>query len=704
MQTFETLRKGKKILTHYYGRKDKQAFRAVCDAVVKKEHPTGIDSEFNPGHVMEIFSFCTEDRVRHVPHADLFPIFFQFVKERMPHLIYQNFKDDYYVFEKALIARGVSKKLARQVLMDSFHQDVMVTDFVHDEVDPQHGLKHQERKWLNRPRKEYQELFFYIPKGKKTKITMQPHTILRSLPEDALAIRSKEEWFKLFITYAGDDAEGTRDLYPVHRAYMEKIGYWERFNAPMGDVEWTRTLTKVQERGVCVDPIYFEGIRQQVVCAQQRLRHRMRCASGMPNFNPSSTPQKQHLFFKKLRWPTRPDMMTKGGSPSLDREAMSWYAEEHGFGLAKLMLAFTREESTRRSVEAILAGVKLEKYTAPDGSKHWISKLYTSFSQISADTGRISSRKVREKVEVKKVLKNGTVKLETKTVESGLQLQNVPVRVEKDPYRIRRGFISPPGRKLIVSDYSGIELLTTILWAVKFAKRSRMLDVLLEYKTPSAIHGLTAIAVHELSRKLNPLEVKEKHPDQYADGKTCNFNLIFGGTWKVLCRVLGIDYRVPRNEELTRRMVRVWFETWPEMDVYQREIVNLGYEQGWVPIIDGRRAHVDQGLCSDHEGTRSYWERKCKNTPAQGSAAVFMKIAANFMENCPNLQKMGARQLLWVHDEAILDAPNENAEEAKIQVVKHMVAAGKYTKILKYQPPFDLVVSAKIANNWLAAK
>jgi DNA polymerase I-like protein with 3'-5' exonuclease and polymerase domains len=65
---------------------------------------------------------------------------------------------------------------------------------------------------------------------------------------------------------------------------------------------------------------------------------------------------------------------------------------------------------------------------------------------------------------------------------------------------------------------------------------------------------------------------------------------------------------------------------------------------------------------------------------------------------------MGARQLLWVHDEAVLDAPDENAEEAKLQVVKHMTAAGKYTKILKYQPPFDLVVSAKIADNWLAAK
>jgi len=683
-------------------------------ALLRSKQRAAIDSEFNHDGTVEVFSLCVEVGTRYVVAGVLFRRLYEQVLLPMQdkiRLIYQHFKADYRVFLQAVATALGAKPGSRawreikRVILKTFHCDTMVMDFVHDENDPQHGLKYQERKWLGNKRQEYKQLFSYVPEGKKLPIVMQPRQMWRGeLPDDALKVRTAAEWRRVFTRYSGDDAEGTLRLYLLHRKYIESIGYWQNFTDPDGDVEWTRTLIAMEDRGVPVNVPYFERIARLVAIRQQRILHRLRSDSGMPKFNPNSNPQKHSLFFKKLKWPVRDDLRTKSGAPSLNAEALAWYVDEKGYGLAALMQAWNREESMRRSVTAILAGVTVLDFKDPQGTWHKVTALFTDFHQVAADTGRISSRKRKEVRLVEKRDRKGNTYTVEKEVKTGLQLQNVPVRKEKDLYGIRGGFIAPPGYDLICADYSGFELMMAIHWASRFAKRSGMLEAIKKYKTPSALHGLTAIASANLKGVTDPLKVKELYPDEYNSGKQSNFNLLYGGQAKMLCRIRGWDWRNPKMLVKAERDIRTWNLTWPEMQEMQQGMINHGYEHGWVPLIDGRRAHVAEGLASDDFKRRSYFERKCMNTPCQGSAAVIAKIAGNLIEKDKELRAWGFRQLLWVHDECVGIAPEATSAQCEKRVCEHMVAAGRHRILHKYPLKFDLHVTSKRAKNWLAAK
>lgn len=679
-----------------------------------------VDTEFNPDGSIEIWSLSWAKGVRYVILGKLLKMFKPWfhgqlfvpgskTKRLRPKLVFQNFKAD----EPVLVQAGISRTKLRR----HFHADIMVMDWFHDENDPKHGLKHQSFKWLGWRRKEYfikslkqinNSLFWYCPEGKKQGVVLLPHQIMRDLPKDALKKHSRKEWRELFIEYSGDDAESTIMLYYFHRKYLEKIGCWDVYRND--DRLWTLALMRMEARGLMLDLDMVERIHREVRIDHLRHLHVFKSLAGVPQININSNPQMQHLIFKKLKWPTREDFKTAAGNPSLNQRALAWYAEDLGYGIAKHLIKAKSTETLSRTLKALHLGVDDDGY------------IRTDLNQIAADTGRISSRKRTEEVEETYETAGGEEKTRIKTVKTGMQLQNMPIRREKDPYGMRRAFIAAPGEKMIVVDYSGFELMMAIFWASMFYKNSEMLQAILKYKTPSAIHALSAIRVFNLKCSIEA--VKHDYPDQYRDGKIMNFGLLYRGLAAMLCRLFGwnpTDKKMLRKASMRRD---AWMEAWPEIETFQEEMVELGRKQGYVERIDGSRVHVAEGLDDDDEQTRWYWERKCCNTPCQGSAAVIAKRAGILIEfdgapeekfyfkgryyskrKAPlkgaSLGELEARQRLWVHDEVILTSPAENADQVLARTSQLMIQAGKGHK---YELPFDLAVEGHVADNWYAAK
>jgi DNA polymerase I-like protein with 3'-5' exonuclease and polymerase domains len=347
---------------------------------------------------------------------------------------------------------------------------------------------------------------------------------------------------------------------------------------------------------------------------------------------------------------------------------------------------------------------------------------------VTHNTGRVSSRKMEILVEKHKELKSGEIRTTIHKKKVGANLQNIPARKEKDPDGIRSAFRAPRigettawGRpaeeehSLLVSDYSGFELVMVIHWVSKLTKTSAMLNVMEKYKTPSAVHvystiNLFADTVHRCSpacidkktneykkchkpglvQKLGELTmddwkmVKPLFPDQYSYGKNSNFGLVYLGSPWTLAYNTGRDANDPDQLQECKDLYDAWYELYPEITIYQNHMIDHGYEHGWVPTLSGRRGNVRHyldGLDANgryiedekkRENMIKHGERVCTNTPSQGSAADIVKVAMNLLRKSKLLRDLRAALLFPVHDEVLMEAPRRNAEQALAEQIRIM--------------------------------
>lgn len=722
--------------------------------------PTALDTEFDPDGKTVLMSLSWDSyKVRIVVIGELIAEFFgSHISHKKTRLVYQNYGAD----ANELYKLGIDPDV-------SFHADTMVMGWLHDETLINHGLKHQSGHFLHWHRKEYDQLFHYVPVGKSKKVVMTPSQVMYNVPDDALNVLSQEEWRERMKEYSGDDAASTKGLYVKHRKYLEQIGYWQNYQHI--DREFTKTLMRCEDRGVRIDMVRLEAIRRLVGRRIMRAVHSFRAITQKPELNLNSGPQMQALLIGELGWPTREDLMTKGGKksppqPKLDKEALTWYSDEHGFVLADIKLRYNGERTKEATfLKGIVTGV------SKDG------RLRSHFNQIGADTGRISSRKQRKKITIVYFLKNGEKRLREKFVKVGANLQNIPSRKEKDPDGIRGAFVAPDkghvtarGFKareknvLIVADYSGFELCMMIYWTfIIGVVNPKMLGIMQNYKSPSACHAFTAIQMynndihtcddrcvakdskwlHDKAKvgkriKMQDISmddwklVKKLFPDQYTLSKNNNFNLLYGGSPQMMARLRGLDYRNQDVLDDCQLEADKWNDTYPEVVEYQRFMVDHGREFGWVPTISGRRANVLELLDSDDKGQVGHGERKCMNTPCQGSAADIVKVAMNLIENDEELasyqtgamfkirkgrrvikriRHVPAVSLLFpVHDEIITECPERYHDPVMKRVLHLMKLPFSKKNVPEYgfTPhgilPFELDVEGKCAVDWLSAK
>jgi DNA polymerase I-like protein with 3'-5' exonuclease and polymerase domains len=715
---------------------------------------TAVDTEFVPvTHEPVLMSYSWGRGVRRVVRAELVKEHFgDWLTDDQTKIAYQNYKED------AVTMEGLG--LPKAELVRSFYIDVMVAGVLRDETLVKHGLKAQMHHFLKWFRREYGQLFCFVPAGKKKAITMDPRQVMDDLPEDALSgavlswggakgthktgERSRETWRQLMTDYAGDDAEGTQRLAVDHRRYLKSTDYWDKYVNV--DRPFTITLMQCESSGAFLDqPILRKILRKQ----QIRIMRAERCfrsVAGNPKLNLRSGPQMKKLLFDEWGWPEHPSVETDSGGVSMDKEVLSWWVKEHKLPMAEVKLAYNNARTMEGTfLTGLLTGVD------DDG------RLRSDLNQIGAKTsGRISSRKFDVLIARSKTLKSGVVKEWVEKKKAGANLQNIPARKEKDPDGIRGAFRAPlvgevtawgdrasEPHKLLVADYSGFHLVLVIHFVSKLTDQSAMLDIMKKYKTPSAVHVYTTIQMfkHAKPHKCYPDTCKDKKtgqwkkhhgenksfslkeftmddwglvkplfPDQYTYAKNTNFALIFLGSPWTLAYNTGRDANDEAQLEECKRHYDDWYELYPEIKIYQDHFIDHGYEHGWVPTIGGRRGHVRKMLegC-DREGRYiqdeekrkkmiKHGERVCTNTPAQGSEADIVKDALNRIRSSKKLIELRVAPLFPVHDEVVCEGPASTATPGLEEQIVLM------KEPYKDEMGVELAVEGGIGDNWISAK
>ncbi|MGC9022052.1 MAG: DNA polymerase I, partial [Dissulfurimicrobium sp.] len=376
------------------------------------------------------------------------------------------------------------------------------------------------------------------------------------------------------------------------------------------EVPLIRVLADMERSGVLVDKDGLDRLSFEFEQRIEIVEQEIYALAGGP-FNINSTKQLSELLFERLDLPQLKKTRKKTGY-STDVEVLTELANHHE--LPQKILIY-------RNL------VKL-KSTYVDGLKKVINpktgRVHTSFNQTVTATGRLSS--------------------------SDPNLQNIPVRTEEGR-RIRAVFIAKPGHLLLSADYSQIDLRV-------LAHYCRDDALIHAFKKDEDIHTRTAAEVYDIMPEFVT-------PEMRRVAKTVNFGIIYGMSAYGLARGLGIERR--QAQEFIDR----YFKRYPGVKRYMEDIVKEAREKGYVTTLLGRRRYI-YDINNSNRATREAAERIAINTPIQGTAADIIKLAMLKVHEMLGANGSRAKMLLQVHDELVLEVPEDEIEEISRSVKEIM--------------------------------
>jgi DNA polymerase-1 len=280
-------------------------------------------------------------------------------------------------------------------------------------------------------------------------------------------------------------------------------------------------------------------------------------------------------------------------------------------------------------VTALLEYRELEKLrsTYVDGYLPLIDgdgRIRTRFNQMAATTGRLSS--------------------------DSPNLQNIPVRSESG-MTIRRAFVAGAGNEFLVADYSQIELRV-------LAHMSGDPFLIEAFQAGLDIHAATAARVWDV-----PTE--EVTAGQRRTAKMINFGLLYG------MEAFGLADRLGISREEAREHIDAYFSQFHHVKEYMSSVVTEARNQGYTTTLFGRRRYLPE-LKSDNFRIRQMGERMALNAPVQGTAADIIKAAMIDLDARLREERLASALLLQIHDELILEVPEDERVIAEKLVVETM--------------------------------
>ncbi len=290
------------------------------------------------------------------------------------------------------------------------------------------------------------------------------------------------------------------------------------------------------------------------------------------------------------------------------------------------------------------------KSTYTDGLYDYIKedgKIHSNFRQMVVSTGRISS--------------------------TDPNLQNIPIKYEIGK-KIRKVFVPAEGNVFIDADYSQIEL--RIL--AHLSGDDTMIDA---FSNNKDIHTITASNVFHV-------EMDEVTPIMRRRAKAVNFGIIYGISAFGLTR----DLDIPISE--SKKYIDQYFSKYSKIKSFLDESVEIAKEKGYAQTIFGRKRIIRE-LKAKNFMQRSFGERIAMNTPIQGAAADIIKIAMVEVERKLTEGNYKSRLILQVHDELLIEAPEQELEEVQ-RLLKDTME-----NCVKLSVPLD--VDANFGRNWFEA-
>lgn len=345
-------------------------------------------------------------------------------------------------------------------------------------------------------------------------------------------------------------------------------------------------------------------------------------------FNIASPKQIGEILFGKMG--IKPKKTAKG-SYKTDAETLEMLAEEYELP-AKILdwRSFAKLKSTY--TDSILN--VLDKN----------SRVHTTFNQIVVNTGRLAS--------------------------SNPNLQNIPVRT-KEGRKIREVFVAKEGCKIVSADYSQVELrLLAEVADVKMLKEAFAKGV--------DVHAETAAKVFGLSYE----NVDSEHRRQ---AKAINFGIVYG------ISAYGLAKQIGSTPDVAKRYIDNYFEVMPEIKNYMEKTKKFAHENGYVMTPFGRKC-VIFGINDGNQRTVAFAERAAINAPIQGGAADIIKLAMQKVAHNIRDEKFQSKILLQIHDELVLEVPDDELEKVKVLLKETM------ENVIKSS--VDFVIDIGVGKNW----
>ena len=284
----------------------------------------------------------------------------------------------------------------------------------------------------------------------------------------------------------------------------------------------------------------------------------------------------------------------------------------------------------------------LLKVIAEDG------RIHSSFNQTETRTGRISSTEPN--------------------------LQNIPVRTELGR-ELRRFFTARPGWVLVDADYSQIELRVL----AHMASDPVMIET---FVSGGDIHTSTAARVFGM-----PVDMVT--PAMRSSAKAVNFGIVYGIGAFSLAKDLGITRKEADN------YIKEYLNNFSGVRDYMENVADRAREDGYVSTLFGRRRYLPE-LTSSNFNLRAFGERVARNMPVQGTAADIIKIAmVRVFERLQN-ENMQAKLILQVHDELIVECPQEEVDAVRKILEEEMSGAVSMA--------VPMVAEAGVGETWYDAK
>ena len=395
-----------------------------------------------------------------------------------------------------------------------------------------------------------------------------------------------------------------------------------------------RVLARMERVGIRIDRAELGRLSELMECEIARLTGEVHALAGKP-FNISSPQQLGRILFEDLRLPA-PVKYGKGKTISTAADVLEDLAADHE--IVRKVLEYRQLTKLKGTyVDALPALIDAQT-----------GRLHTSFNQTGAATGRLSS--------------------------SNPNLQNIPIRTELGR-EIRAAFVPRAGWKLIVADYSQIELRL-------LAHMSRDAVLVEAFRNGEDIHTRTAAEVMGVP----PLMVT---PEARRNAKAVNFGIVYGISPFGLAAQLGI----------TQREAHVYIESYFARYAGVRKFIDATIAEvrrtGVTRTLLGRERPIPD-INSRNPNARGFAERTSVNSPLQGTAADLIKLAMVRIDREMERRGGQAAMLLQVHDELVFEAPVEEAAEVAALAKREMEQV--------YRLEVPLLVDVGIGDNWRDAK
>ncbi len=408
--------------------------------------------------------------------------------------------------------------------------------------------------------------------------------------------------------YACADADYTFRLVELYKPQLEEQGLRQLFDQV--EMPLVPVLMEMERTGVLLDLEFLKKMSGDLAARLQELEAQIQALVGAP-LNIASPQQLADALFNKLQLPAAGLPKTKSGKISTAADVLESLRGAHP--VIPLILEHRELSKLKGTYVDALPALVLPR----------TGRVHTDYNQTGTVTGRVSS--------------------------SNPNLQNIPIRTELGR-QVRRAFIAPRGSQLISADYSQVELRI-------LAHITRDPGLLEAFAHDEDIHASTAARLFNV-----PLD--QVTSDMRRLGKTINFGIAYGIT------DYGVAARTDLSQSEARQLIDNYFTQYARVKEYIENTKREAHERAFVQTLLGRRRYFPELRpgARVNPAVRNAAEREAINMPIQGSAADIIKLAMIRLHRELHARNLKSRMTLQVHDELVLECP-----EDEVRVVAPLV-------------------------------